>query len=471
MVRELRMRAIEGLLALPRRGIEVGGVLFGETTSTGLRLTAFEEVPCEHLYGPSYALSEADRTKLKELLSERAARDVQVVGFFRSFTSREPVVEAADEQLVREHFPTGFFVFLMLQPRSADNCVASLRFMCDGRLLPESDDLPVVFDPRRMPVVEPPSQHGAILQSEPAPEPEPEPVRMETPARMEMPPRMETPVQAEAPPAVRRELPARPWTAMPLPSEDRPKPIRWKMVALICLLSLLGGAMAAKLWIAARAEQWTELHLDARPRGDALEVTWDASAPRALDATKGLLAVTDGGKRIDIPLTPAQLRTGKYAYVPSHPDVALRLILYSQGRGAAGDAVRVAMAPPVGEADRSPAVAVSRVPSSPTKAAAPHARAAAAAVPPSAVHEVQPNIPAGIRSRISSEIVIPVEVQIDERGQVVRAQAKSRSAGSVERYLSAQAQKAAREWRFTPARSGAGEPVPGSKTIRFVFTP
>lgn len=98
-------------------------------------------------------------------------------------------------------------------------------------------------------------------------------------------------------------------------------------------------------------------------------------------------------------------------------------------------------------------------------------RVAGAAVPPATVHEVQPKIPDGIRSRMTGEIVIPVEVQVDERGKVVRAVAKTRNVDSVSRYLSAQAQKAAREWRFTPARTGTGEQVAASKTLRFVFTP
>ena len=42
VVRDLRRLAIEGFLALPRRGIEVGGILFGETNSKGIRIQCFE---------------------------------------------------------------------------------------------------------------------------------------------------------------------------------------------------------------------------------------------------------------------------------------------------------------------------------------------------------------------------------------------------------------------------------------------
>jgi outer membrane biosynthesis protein TonB len=65
--------------------------------------------------------------------------------------------------------------------------------------------------------------------------------------------------------------------------------------------------------------------------------------------------------------------------------------------------------------------------------------------------------------------VIPVKVDVSATGRVVRAVAESRDGDGVRRYLADLAQKAAREWRFTPARSGSGAAVAGSKRIEFVF--
>jgi hypothetical protein len=115
-------------------------------------------------------------------------------------------------------------------------------------------------------------------------------------------------------------------------------------------------------------------------------------------------------------------------------------------------------AQPVASADRSAPIETPAEPES-------------VAVPPSAVHEVQPQIPEGIRSRLAEQVVIPVEVEVNERGRVVRAVAETRNADGVRRYLAERAQKAAREWRFTPARTKAGEHVAASKTIEFVFAP
>jgi TonB family protein len=67
-------------------------------------------------------------------------------------------------------------------------------------------------------------------------------------------------------------------------------------------------------------------------------------------------------------------------------------------------------------------------------------------------------------------VVIPVEVKVSERGRVLSAQAGDQSTDGLRRYLADQAQKAAREWQFTPARTRTGAPVPASKTIEFKFT-
>src|SRR5882724_5710654 len=151
LMRELRSRAIEGFVSLPKRGVEIGGILFGHVRGGSVQIEGFEEAACEHRYGPSYALSDADRAQLSELLAQRkSGGSLPVVGFFRSFTSREPLIEAVDEEFVREHFPHGDFIFLMLQPLSAQNCVASFRFFRDGELQPESEHPPFVFDPAQM---------------------------------------------------------------------------------------------------------------------------------------------------------------------------------------------------------------------------------------------------------------------------------------------------------------------------------
>jgi TonB family protein len=435
----LRMLAIEAFAALPRRGIEVGGILFGEVHESEARIDAFEEAPCEHRYGPSYSLSPADKIKLGALLAERAGSG-QVIGFFRSFTGREPTIEEGDEVLVREHFPKGDFVYLLLQPLSVENCLASFRFFHDGQMLPANEEeAPFAFDLRQMPVAEP------VAEAKPEP------------------PVLPPPFRAVA------EEPARRRTRSWIPAA---------LVSLFLVLGAMGG-LYYETSATPRESRWTDLHLDARTEAGRLEVTWDATVPTVANAVRGRLNVSDGGVPRDVALNAAQVRAGKMSLPTSQPNVALRLVVYGDDGGAMGDAIRVALLPaniPMPEDRQTSAVPAAPPPQAQAKAAPAAqppqpAHVAGIAIPPSTVREVQPRIPEGIRSRIGSPVVIPVEVQVSDQGRVVHAKAEASSTDGVQRYLAAQAQKAAREWRFKPARTKSGATIAASKTIQFVFNP
>jgi TonB family protein len=66
-------------------------------------------------------------------------------------------------------------------------------------------------------------------------------------------------------------------------------------------------------------------------------------------------------------------------------------------------------------------------------------------------------------------VIVPVEVKISESGRVTSA-IPEKGSGAVYDYLSTLAAGAARNWRFQPARSHSGAPVPATKTLYFVFT-
>jgi hypothetical protein len=349
VLRDLRMLAIDGLVALRRRGLEVGGILLGETSGGEVHIDAFVEVPCEHRYGPSYTLSEGDLEKLRELLAEPRGETLRVLGFYQSFTSREPVIDEAGEALMRLHFYRGDAVYLMLQPMSVEKCLTSVRLAHDGRVLPESGEVTVVDRDAE------PAPAAVVAAVEPAP--------------------------------VETKIPA--WAAEPAP---RRRSRRWAPIAASLVVGLAGGVV---------------YELSSRT----------GATPASVPSSVSVEAKT---------LVPAQT---KPVMLPSEPVAH--------------------PAPPL-----HAAVAPLR-----------------AALPPAAVHEVQPAVSEGIRARMTEEVVIPVEVEVSERGRVVRATAERQSGDSVRGYLADLAQKTAREWRFTPAKTSEGVAVAGRKTIRFVFAP
>jgi hypothetical protein len=181
-------------------------------------------------------------------------------------------------------------------------------------------------------------------------------------------------------------------------------------------------------------------------------------------ATRGVLTVTDGQARRDVPLGPSDLRSGTFSYTPSHPGVLFRLDLYDGSARSSTGALRVlnltAAAPPE---------TASAGPESTRTGAAERGEAASIATQPTAIHEVHPNIPPGVRSRIENRIVVPVEVRVNAAGRVVRATAQG-TGDSLYQYLATRAARSAHFWRFQPARNKSGGKVAATKTISFVFT-
>jgi hypothetical protein len=435
-VSDLRALAIEGFAAIPRRGLEVGGILMGEVHNGDVRIAAFEAVPCEHHFGPSYTLSESERTKLIEILRERRCGMLSVVGLFQSFTGRDPVIDEADEALMREHFSHGESVYLTIQPLSIERCSASFSLFRNGELIPDLQQ-PFELSQASLPIAQL-AEPAAEMPATEA-EPESEPVHHH-------------PVPLPPPHRTRDHAPEF------APVLTTTSHSRWWAAAIFCAVLGIGAGVVYGLRTPQPAE-WPDLHLDARPvENGTLLLTWDAAVART--ATAARLNVTDGAVRRDIDLKPDEIRAGRTQFTPLHSEVALRLTLRDHGATVARDGIRLIATPPP-----QPVVAK---PAAPAEESEPEQPVTAAAV--NATHEVQPVVPAGIRSRIMEPVVIPVTVEVNAQGRVVRASVPSTEDG-LNRYLAGLAQKSAREWRFHPARSKSGRAVASRRTIRFTFAP
>ncbi len=118
---------------VPRRGLEIGGILLGRADSQGDTTTYWIEgsvpVESEHRSGPSYVLSESDFGHLQETLSENGAASI---GLYRSQTRAEELVsQEPDVQLLGRCFDTTNALFLMLGPVPG---AAALFIRADGNL-------------------------------------------------------------------------------------------------------------------------------------------------------------------------------------------------------------------------------------------------------------------------------------------------------------------------------------------------
>jgi TonB family protein len=268
----------------------------------------------------------------------------------------------------------------------------------------------------------------------------------------------------------------------------------WMALLFIALIAVASAALY-QWWTLQGEPRWAAVRFDARLSGDELLLSWDPNAPEVAGAERGALLVNDGSHPVSISLPPEQLRSGSLPYSPSSANVLFRLRLYGKGKSFATDSLRVitrdntvdskhpdspatetkAAPPPAGPAAGSPVVRREVQPANPpdipateTKATPPPASRAASA--PVVRREVQPVIPPGIRRRIASPVLVHVVVTIDETGHVTQASPSVTGSG-LQRYLSDEAVRAAREWLFSPARSQNGKPIGATKSLTFEFLP
>src|SRR5579872_2238074 len=113
--------ATESLIAfkrIPRRGLEIGGILLGridrgEDTTT-FWIEGFQPIESEHRSGPSYVLSDSDFPRLQAALSNNGTASI---GIYRSQTrSAQLEVQHHDIDLFARCFESGDALFLMLAP-------------------------------------------------------------------------------------------------------------------------------------------------------------------------------------------------------------------------------------------------------------------------------------------------------------------------------------------------------------------
>jgi hypothetical protein len=134
--------------AVPHRGAETGGILLGAKSGDDILIDDFEPAPCEHRFGPSYRLSDADGLALEETLAwfrSGAHPVLSVLGYFRGHTRPDFALDRDDEQLIQTHFPGPETIVLLIQPTRTHGCTAGFFFLRDGRFEEASQPAPFPF--------------------------------------------------------------------------------------------------------------------------------------------------------------------------------------------------------------------------------------------------------------------------------------------------------------------------------------
>lgn len=139
LVDRLNYEVMRGFGAVPKRGAEVGGILLG-TVEKGeksvVRVDELINIPCEHLRGPSYILSEADLPGLDRALAERSSNSIgksRAVGFFRSNTRELMQLSEDDLAVLEARFPDEASFCLLVRPFATRPSEALFLTRQDGR--------------------------------------------------------------------------------------------------------------------------------------------------------------------------------------------------------------------------------------------------------------------------------------------------------------------------------------------------
>ncbi len=224
VVDRLEREVIESFKAVTKRGSEVGGILLGRIVAGGKRTVFVEDyalVECEYSRGPLYLLSDTDKQQLKDTLARlKDSAALSIVGFFRSNTRKDLVLDEDDLALAQEHFADPDHVFLLVKPLSMKPSVAGFFLWENGQIQSESSYGQFPF--KRAELMK--TAADAIVPAGGAmPEagtPAPTPAREERPAPQPITVKREEPRPAPPPPPVREE------TAPPAPL--RPVPVTFK---------------------------------------------------------------------------------------------------------------------------------------------------------------------------------------------------------------------------------------------------
>ena len=297
LLEQIRLAVMEAFFAIPRGGLEIGGVLFGRYGEGKLQIEAFRMVACEHAAGPSFTLSEADHVRLRDLLNAAVAEGLHPVGWFRSRTRSEISLSDADAALHDKYFREPWQVVLVLRPEVTRPMRAGFFFREGGVCVscPEFVVEPWGGSPTSPTCPVPDAvQAGPVGNLPHMPE-----LKFLTAA-----------ASVSAPPAFSRVL----WVSA-------------------LLVSLTGAGLAAHRYLEVKTPERESYLLEALDRGGQLQLTWDHGARPIRAARHATLEITDGPERLSTDLPAAQVQRGSFYYARQTERVDIRLtVIEANGR-------------------------------------------------------------------------------------------------------------------------------------------
>lgn len=284
-----------------RRRAEVGGILLGTVTveeRITIRIEACLQIACEHLFGPSYTLSEDEKQALRHAVIRHGVgseTDVRVVGFYRTHTRRGLALDSDDLQLA-DLFPEGADLALLIKPRLLRASKAAIFFWEDARTEPQSAAIHFTI-----------SAHGS----------------RDLAAAQEVVVPPERAIKQVDAVATSGAVSGRPlWSSWWVQG-----PLGAFLLVAWYLAGFAAGRQIDKVVprAAPPPRDPYAISLLVLQYGDNIRLTWDRQATPIVLAERGSLTISDAGQSRTLGLTREQLRNGAVAYHRLSERVQLRL--------------------------------------------------------------------------------------------------------------------------------------------------
>jgi len=484
---------IEGLKSLPRRGLEVGGLLLGRVIGDSVWIERYKRILSNHRFGPQFILDDEDRIVLESTASSiLEAGELAVVGFYRSHARADFDLDDADRDLVHRYFADLHDLVLLIRPENGLDLegrffarrkggeeegevqVLGGPFPFQGRGISldalNFDSLALPDDPqnRRELSDSPDEAETRVTHAAPISAGFPERGSAEsgsTAGSTAPPPRRIIPDFLSAP--VEPSHTHDGDTTGHLDSNSSGLLGRgWPVIAAAAVV--LGAAaffilpghhsVGTAALSTTTSQPARPLGLYVSPSGNTWRVSWNPNATALHDARSVQLFVREGDDLNRIELTTNDLASGTYEYRPTAKDVTFRLEVTQSSGAIAAESFRYDINAPV----------VATAPPAPAHSAVQATQAKAGPMAPRPIHRVPPVIPSSIRPRIHGSIPIDVRVKVDRIGRVQSAESVTKTGDGLHKYLASRAVAAAKQWRFEPARDN-GQPVAGEETLHFTF--
>ncbi len=342
----IRREALDGLLALPRVGMGVGGFLTGIRRENRIQILGRIEIPCTHARGPAFLLTSEELENARSLAA--TAEPLEVLGLYVSKTRGALEPGPADLEMLNALCPGVGRMILLVRPSTVEPVRATLFGHAQGERFYAGIEVPMDGAPDR----------PLDADRPPAPQPVPVPppnlalqaVKMAARSNGHMPDNAQSsnePVTPIAPVEERTadasSVPSEPapavspqWRKETRPAfdsapsrntvlfrerEERGSPRRSVLYTCGALALIAAAAVAALDILSPRPE----LALSVREENGALVFRWNRNA--ASGANRGRLLVNDAGRLYEFPLDAARIDAGFFPYRRKSDQISARLVL------------------------------------------------------------------------------------------------------------------------------------------------